>query len=224
MIGAAIGSAIGGLAQASAANRAASAQESAANRQMDFNQGVYNDQRAAFQPFQDAGTNALAALNFNLGLGNRPAGYRGFQRSPGYRFQFNEGQRAIDGSAATRGGLFSGATMKAQNQFGNGLAQQDFYNYLGQLSGLTNMGSGAAGMTATAGGNFGAGQGNALASIGNARAAGAVGVGNAINSGIGNALGTYNYMQMAGMGNGIPVQPGQNTMFGGNTFGTTAWG
>ena len=224
MIGAAIGSAIGGLAQASAANKAANAQQDAAQQQMAFNQQVYNDQRTAFQPYQQAGTNALGAYNYLLGLGPKPTGYAGFQNSPGYQFQFDQGQKAIDGSAAARGGVFSGNTIKAQQQFGTGLAQQDFYNYLGQLSGIAGMGTNAAGMTATAGGNFGASQGNALASIGNAQAAGAIGVGNAINSGIGNALGTYNYMNMAGMGNGIPMQPGQNTMFGGNTFGTTAWG
>jgi hypothetical protein len=198
MIGAAIGSAIGGLFQARSADRAAEAQVQSANQQMQFNQQVYDDQRAAFQPYQQAGGNALDALTFNLGLGDRPQGYGGFRQSPGYQFQFDQGQRAIDGSAASRGNLFSGATMKAQNQFGTGLAQQDFYNYLGQLGGLAGMGQGAAGMTATAAGNLGAGQGNALSAIGNARAAGAVGVGNAINSGIGNALGTYNYMQMIG--------------------------
>lgn len=209
MIGAAIGSAVGGLAQAYSANKAANAQQDAAQQQMAFNQQVYNDQRAAFQPYLAAGNNALQAYNYNLGLGPKPVGYTGFQGSPGFDFQLSQGQRAIDGSAAARGGVFSGATLKAQQQFGTGLAQQDFYNYLAQLSGLAGMGSGAAGMTATAGGNFGAAQGNALASIGNAQAAGAVGVGNAINSAIGNALGTYNYMQMMQQ---PAMVPGASTM------------
>jgi hypothetical protein len=205
---------IGGLAQADAAKDATKSQVNSAQQQMAFNQQVYNDQQAAFQPYQQAGTNALGAYNYLLGLGPKPAGYAGFEQSPGFDFQLSQGQRAIDGSAASRGGVFSGATLKAQQQFGTGLAQQDFYNYLAQLSGLSNMGTNAAGMTATAGSNFGAGQGNALASIGNAQAAGAIGVGNAINSGIGNALGTYNYMQMMQQPATVPGMSTTNAGYG----------
>ena len=46
---------------------------------------------------------------------------------------------------------------------------------------------------ATAGANYATGAGNAMAAAGNAQAAGAIGVGNAINSGINNAFGLWNY-------------------------------
>lgn len=120
--------------------------------------------------------------------------YGGYRMSPGARWQMEQGQAAIDASAALRGGSFSGRTIQDTLNFSQGLADQDRETYLSRLAGMTDMGMGAAGMQATAGNNFAAGTGNALANIGNAQSAGAIGQGNAL-AGMFNNLGqTFGYM------------------------------
>jgi len=76
------------------------------------------------------------------GSGN-PA-FDAFQRSTGYQARLRDGTNAITGSAATRGMLNSGATLKALNQFGQEQAQQSFNDYLGLLGGLSSQGLQAA--------------------------------------------------------------------------------
>jgi hypothetical protein len=90
--------------------------------------------------------------------------------------------------------VFSGATLKAQQQFGTGLAQQEYGNYLNRLTGQAAQGQAAAGNIATAGSNFATGTGNALANMGNAQAAGHIGQANAINGAINNGLSAWGYM------------------------------
>lgn len=71
-IGTAIGGIVGGIAQGKAAKTAAKAQTDAANQQMAYQKEIYADQTQRFKPFLGSGTNALAAYNFEMGLGNRP--------------------------------------------------------------------------------------------------------------------------------------------------------
>lgn len=126
--------------------------------------------------------------------------YGGFQASPGYQFAFNQGTDAVNALAGARGGLDSGATRQALTTFGQGIANQEFGNYLTRLGGLIDTGMGAANMSGNASQNAAAGVSNALSGIGNAKAAGAVGVGNAINGGLQNMLGTYQYQNMLDKG------------------------
>jgi hypothetical protein len=211
-IGAAIGGIVGGISQGRAAKRAAAAQENAANRQIDFQTGIYNDQTERFQPFLDTGTNALAGYNFEMGLGARPENYGGFQATPGYDFRRQQGIDAIDASAATRGGLMSGKTLQDLTTFGDGLASQEYGNYMQRLAGMTDMGMGAAGMQATAGNNAAAGVSNALGNIGNAQAAGAIGQGNALAGMMNNLSGAFGYMRN-------PNQPAAGAGTGTGWFG-----
>ena len=126
---------------------------------------------------------------------NRTGGteYRGFQATPGYEFQFDQGIDAIDRSAASSGGLFSGATMKAAEAYGQGLANQEYGNYLSRLMGVAASGQNAAGQQGAAAESYASGASNAYANMGNAGAAGAIGVGNAINAGLGNTIGVLQY-------------------------------
>jgi len=195
---------VGGYMQGQAAKSAASSQSQAARtgmtQGMAINDQVYADQQALFNPYQQSGLNAQNALSYEMGMGAKPQGYSGFQFSPFYASQLEQGQRGIDGAAAARGSVFSGANQKAQMAYSQGLAGQEYNNWMNRLTGMAGQGQGAAGMAATAAGNYGAAQGNALTAgyggIGNAQAAGAIGVGNAVNSGINNALGAYGYQQM----------------------------
>ena len=75
MLGALLGvgaSLLGGAMQSSAANKAAKAQEAAANRQMNFAEKVYNEQKQTLSPYVQSGTTANAAYNYLLGLGEAP--------------------------------------------------------------------------------------------------------------------------------------------------------
>ena len=73
------GSLAGSAIQSRSARRAARAQERAAAEQMQLGREqlglqreIYDDQTERFAPFLDAGTNALAAYQYELGLGERP--------------------------------------------------------------------------------------------------------------------------------------------------------
>jgi hypothetical protein len=111
--------------------------------------GTARDQDIArFDPFFNTGTMAQNALAFNMGLGDRPEGYGGFQTSPGFQFAFDQGMNAVQGSVAGRQGLNSGAAMQELNRFGQGIANQEFGNYLQRLAGLASSGQSAAGSQA----------------------------------------------------------------------------
>lgn len=144
---------------------------------------------------------------------NRTGGteYQGFQATPGYQFQLDQGLGAIDNSAASRGNLFSGSTLKAAQTFGQGLANQEYNNYLNRLSGQSAQGQSAAANQANAGANFASGAGQANANIGNAGAAGAIGSYNALAGGLNNAIGIANYMnQQQPSFNGAATNPAPN--------------
>lgn len=189
-IGAAIGSAvIGGLSSRSASKR----QSASAAQQLALQQRIYDETTQRFDPFYQSGRNYLDALNFELLGGQRPEGYQGFREAPGYQYQLQEGIGAIEGSAASRGTLNSGATLRSLQRHGQGLADQGYQNYLNRLTQGAQGGQAAAANQATAGANLAAGGSSALAQQGNAAAAGAIGVGNALQAGLGNAVGLWNY-------------------------------
>jgi len=51
-----------------------------------------------------------------------------FQTDPGYAFRLSEGMKALDRTAASRGGLLSGATLKGAQRYGSDLASQEYGN------------------------------------------------------------------------------------------------
>jgi len=121
--------------------------------------------------------------------------YGGFTKAPGYDFRLKQGQDSIEASAAARGGLYSGAALKASQQYGQDYATSEYDNYMNRLAGRADTGMAAAQMSGAASQQAASGVSNALGNIGDAQAAGAVGVGNAITGGIQNALGSWAYMK-----------------------------
>lgn len=57
-----------------------------------------------------------------------PTGQEALNQDPGYQFRMQEGMKAINASAAAKGGLQSGAALKAAQQYGQGLASQEYGN------------------------------------------------------------------------------------------------
>lgn len=123
----------------------------------------------------------------------------------GYQFRFNEGIRAIDAGAPIRN---SGATLKARQQYGQNIGSQEFYNYLGALTGQQQVGTGAAnalsGVNTTYANNaaqIAQTQGQNLANSAVARANNSNNTLNGITSSFSNGLGALS--SMGGMNNSI---------------------
>jgi hypothetical protein len=55
-----------------------------------------------------------------------------FQADPGYQFNLSQGMNAVNSGAAARGNLLSGATLKALQRYGSGLAAQTYNDAFSQ--------------------------------------------------------------------------------------------
>lgn len=97
----------------------------------------------------------------------------------------SQGQQTVNNSASSTGGVNSGNTLKALTQYGQGLANQTYQQYLGNVQNLVGMGQNAATQTGT----FGAANANQVGAntvaAGADIGAGTVAGGNALNSAIG---------------------------------------
>jgi hypothetical protein len=74
-----------------------------------------------YQPYAQGGQEAFA----RAGQMQTP-GFQYNPSDPSYAFRFGEGVNAIDRSAAARGGIGSGGTLKALTRYGQGLASTEF--------------------------------------------------------------------------------------------------
>jgi hypothetical protein len=187
---------------AGASRRAANDQSRSADQQLAFSRDVYNQQRQDFAPYLQMGLQGQQAYNSLMGLGQAPDGFRGYQESPGYQFQLNEGLDAAKSAAAMHGGTMSGATLQALNNYGQGVANQDYQTYLNRLQGIGMQGQAAAQGMSAAGQNYGQNALGAIGSRGDARASGAIGGYNALMGGINSGIQGYGYMQGMGQGGG----------------------
>lgn len=131
------------------------------------------------RPTAARGDNALAAYGSNLGLNPRPTGYSGPRLSEGERFIRDEGMTTVQGSAAARGGLNSGATLEALSRLGAGVASQSRDRQQSELFALGGLGQTATGRMADlysgTGGNLASlsqGYGDRMAGVASTYAAG----------------------------------------------------
>lgn len=198
------GAAIGSSATRSAANTAAGATDRATEAQG----AQFAQAREDQAPFREAGYRGLTRLEQILGTGGDAGaadygmltrGYTGADllRDPGYQFELEQGNKAIENRA--RAGTYSGATLKALQRFGQGLASTKFNegfnrdrvqrnDLFNQLSGITGTGQVATNQVGAAGQNYANRVGDLA--IGNANAQGAARVnqgniwGNALNQGV----------------------------------------
>jgi hypothetical protein len=189
------------LLGASAASKAADTQAGAADRAAELQYKMYQENVQRQQPFLEAGVGALNKLT--AAADYKPFGMDKFQADPGYAFRLSEGQKAIDRQAAARGGLISGAALKAATRYGEDMGSQEYTNafnryqteraaLLNPLQSLAGVGMTTANTLGEAGRSYGAGASEAYMGGADARASGYVGGANALTS----ALGSYlNYSQ-----------------------------
>jgi hypothetical protein len=188
-----IGSSIIGGASA---NKAAKTQASAADRAAQLQQEQFDKNIELQAPWREAGVNALGKLQSGDVMG---------QMDPGYQFRLSEGMKALDRTAASRGGLLSGATLKGAQRYGQGLASQEYGNAYNRLASMAGIGQTATGAMTGLGSQFASNQGENYMGSANARASGYMGGANAISGGLGQYM---NYSQNQNMMNMLGRQRG----------------
>ena len=228
---------LGGAAIASsAAKKAAQTQTQAAQDAQAAQERMYERQVALQEPFRQAGLTAQNQIMQLLGIGGdanapgygslaQPFGTQQFQQDPGYAFRQSEGMKALERSAAARGGLLSGSALKGIQRFGQDLASQEYQNAfnryqiersarLNPLQSLMGSGQSATNTLTSAAGQAGQNEATNLYNAGQARASGYVGSANAMAGAlntIGQAAVNYplyqaqmNYYNSGGYGGGSP--------------------
>jgi len=237
MVAAAIvgGAVVGGVATTMAGNKAAGAQENAANTAASVQRDALAQMQQNQQPYMNAGQDALSQYQWLVNSGqlqpqfNFNPTFAQLEQTPGYQFALQQGLKGVQNSAAAKGLGYSGAQIKGAEQFGTGLAsqtyQQQYQNALqnfntnyqvgqnaaNRLSGLVSLGQNAAAGVGNAGIQVAGNVGNALIGAGNAQAAGYTNMGNAVNGAIGNGIQGYYLNQALGGGN----MGAQNSLYGG---------
>lgn len=212
LVGAGIAGSLGGAAIAShGASSAAKAQSQAGltaaqlqaqseKEALDFQKQQFATTQANEAPYIKAGQGAVTSLSSLVQNGGLPAWNQQFQaptgateqNDPGFQFRLQQGQQALERSAAAKGGLLSGGTAKAEQQFGQDYASNEYGNVynraLGQyqqsyneyqqnqantynrLAGVAGTGQVSAGQLASAGQSAASNTGNIL--LGSAQAQG----------------------------------------------------
>lgn len=247
-LGGAAASGISGIMGANAARQAGQAQSQAsmmsaliqaqqAQAAREQQERMYREGVERMEPFRQGGVAATNRMQELYGIGGNAAapGYGSYaqpfsmadyQADPGYAFRVQQGQQAIDRSAAARAGLQSGAALKEAARFGQEMGSQEYGNaynrfleqrklQLAALQGLASPGSAAAiqglqtgadvgrNMAAT---TLGAGQalGQGIEQAGQARASSYMGGQSALQGALGgigrNAMAGALYSQMYGGG------------------------
>ena len=199
------GAIVGGMISGNAAKSAAGTQAAAARDAANVQREMFERQVELQEPWRKAGEQALNKL---IPLTDyTPFSMAQFQADPGYGFRMSEGMKALERSAAARGGLLSGATLKGVQRFGQDMASQEYTNAfnryqaerqarLGPLQSLAGVGQTATQQIGQAGQNYAANAGEALTSGAAARASGYVGQANALTGALGGAANAYMQGQM----------------------------
>jgi hypothetical protein len=209
-----VGSALIG---SSASGSAADAQSAASAEQARVQKEMFEKQVELQAPFREAGLKGQNQLLDLLGLsGNtKAAGYgslaqpftgQDLYKDPGYAFRLNEGVKALDRSAAARGGLLGGNQLRGVTQFGQDYASGEYQNAfnryqaerqarLNPLQSLSGAAQTSANTLGNAAGNLGNALGESAINAGNARASGYIGSANAISGAIGQGVNYYTNKQ-----------------------------
>lgn len=231
------GNILGGLFGARSARRAAQEQAAATREGIASQERMFERQLGLQEPYRQAGLEAQNMLmqelrapqQYQASAGLSPAELASMQfnyeADPGYAFRLSEGLKALERSAAARGGLLSGGTGKALQRYGQDLASQEYGNAFerfqreraarmglgqmeyGQFAGersarlmplmqTAQAGQGLASNIAGQMANLGQAQAGAAGQIGAAGAAGRMGAANALASGFGGAANMYMQNQM----------------------------
>jgi hypothetical protein len=221
-------------------SKASQAQQNAANQANATQLQMYNQQREDLAPYSGAGVEGLNALRTYLGVGgdtsaanygnyNQRFGMDQFTADPGYAFRVSEGLKGLNANAAARGGLISGAALKAATNYGQQAGSQEYTNAFNRFmsqkeaertgySDLARIGQAAAAGTAAAAGQYGTAAAQNIGNAGQAQASGYVGATNAINQGLSQGISQYQTNQLLSSMRNPGVNPMANFVGTGNPY------
>lgn len=119
---------IGGRQASKSASKAAEEQTKATKSAIAAEERALERQIGLQEPFRQVGVNALAQYPTAAAPSYTPFGMEQFKTDPGYQFRMSEGLKALERSAAARGILSSGQTLKDITRFGQDTASQEYQN------------------------------------------------------------------------------------------------
>ena len=217
----------GSVISAGASVSASQSQSRANKRAIASQEKMFNKQIELQEPFRKVGVNALPELVEASKY--TPFTMEQFQADPGYAFRLQEGLKALDRSAAARGGLLSGATLRGAQRYGQDLGSQEYTNAfnryqiernarLNPLQSLAGMSQTAANTMSNQAGQFGENMAQNAMTQGNIRASGYMNTANALTGGLNQYLNYQQNQQM--MDRFFPKQGGGAAPLGmpGNPF------
>lgn len=123
-----------------ASDKALRAQEKGLASATASQERMFDKSMAAQAPWMEAGARGLGLMEAGINSGRfdsevgsyNPQSFNemqfDFEADPGYQFRLEEGMKGLMGSAAARGALGSGETMKDAMKYSQGLASQEFGN------------------------------------------------------------------------------------------------
>jgi hypothetical protein len=204
---------IGGVASYMGSSKASNAMQGASDAAIATQNANFEQTRGDEMPYMQAGDQALSQLNANSGFFNQQFTPDQFHLDPGYQFDLQQGEQALQNSAAASGHLISSqelgnASTYAQNMASNEYQnaynrfQTDRTNMFNRLYSVANLGQTAASGVSASGMNAANAISNAQIGAGNAQAAGIVGQANAIGGAFGQGVNGYlGYTTMQGLMN-----------------------
>lgn len=184
------------------ARKGAKAQSSAAENATQVEWDMYQQSRTDQMPWLNQGKTSLTQLAGLMAPGKqltRNFSMADFRADPGYQFRLSEGMRGVENSAAARGGLLSGNTLKALANYNQQAASNEYMNsynrfnndnstLFNRLAALANTGQTTANSLSALGSNTAQNVGQNLMTAGQARASGYAGQANAVNGLIDNGF------------------------------------
>jgi hypothetical protein len=214
---------------ASSSRSAAKAQAGAADRAAELQNQQFERQIELQAPFREVGLRSLNKLE--KAAEYTPFGMDQFQADPGRAFRISEGMKAVERSAAARGGLMSGGTGKALQRFGQELGSQEYQNAFNRyqaersarlqpLQSLAGVGQTATNALGVAGQNYASGMGEALGAGAQARASGYMGMAGAIGGGVNQYM---NYSQDQARNSLLQQALNQRRSYGGGVTNFSDW-
>ena len=197
VIGSAVVGAAGIAYAGKQAGKAANTQAASADRASQIQWDMYDQTRKDLDPYKQAGATSLSQMMGQMtpdGYFNQTYTGQDIYSDPSYQFRLQQGQNAIQSSAAAQGGLLSGATLKALQNYGQESASQEYSNAYNRfnadqtnrynrLSNLVGIGQNAAAQVGNAGAQTSQAIANNTMAGANALAAGQIGSANAWTNG-----------------------------------------
>lgn len=210
-----------GLIGSRASKKAAEQQAAAIRQAAEIQERMYQQQRADLAPYRDIGYQSLKDITAQKPyLTGRFEDYRSEYLDPSMAFRLGIGEQTTQRAANVGGGAVSGNTLRALQDYSQGLASTEYSNAFNRfqtergniyntLANIAGMGQNAVNTGVQAGQATAQSLGQLAVGGGQAQAAGTIGAANAIAGGLG---GVGNAAQMYGLGqSGFFNRPGTPT-------------